>query len=143
MGLDAYTIAPKLGWRQLESKSRKGIGEEGYAIMKNWDCKLLQFNNTWDRESPKLSHILWDRGWDAWPQWPMPKKTNSAYLRLELQGRYFRLLISADNKWYTELIKSSGPPPKFKLGFAAFSTSSEPSKIRFDQLKLWRGKKKE
>jgi hypothetical protein len=141
MGLDAYTIAPKLGWRQLESKPRKGIGEAGYAIMKNWDCTLLQFNNTWDRESPKLSHILWDRGWDAWPQWPMPKKTNSAYLRLELRDSLFRLLISADNKWYTELIKSSGPPTKFKLGLAAYSTSSDPSKVRFDQLKLTRGRK--
>ncbi|HEY7326293.1 MAG TPA: hypothetical protein VH592_01540 [Gemmataceae bacterium] len=143
IGLGSYALAPKLGWRQLDSESRKGIGEDGYAIMKNWDCKLLQFNNTWDRESPKLSHMLWDRGWDAWPTWPMPKKTNTVYLQLELQERWFRFLISADGKWYTEVIKRSGPPTKFKFGLAAFSTSSRPSKVRFDQLKLTRGKKKE
>jgi hypothetical protein len=37
-------------------------------------------------------------------------------------------------------MKSSGLPTKLKLGLAAYSTSSDPSKVRFDKLQLLRGK---
>ncbi|HEY7328129.1 MAG TPA: hypothetical protein VH592_10835 [Gemmataceae bacterium] len=58
-------------------------------------------------------------------------------------GRHFDYFLSPDGEKWSGLGSRSGPPAKVKLGLAAYSTSSEPSKVRFDQLKLWRGKKKE
>lgn len=136
IGLDGYTIKPHLPSYQKEPKSRKGIGEGGYAAMKVWDCNKQKVDRTYDRESARLSHDLWDRGWRNWPLSPMPKKTNCFYLRLERQNGWFNFFISADGEKWTALIQRSDPHTKLKLGLAAYSTSSESSKVRFDRLKL-------
>jgi hypothetical protein len=66
----------------------------------------------------------------------MPKQNYSAYLRLERSNGWLNFFISADGEKWTRLIKRSDPHTKLKLGLAAYSTSSEPSKVRFDKLKL-------
>lgn len=67
-----------------------------------------------------------------------------AYLRVERQDRGLGFSASSDGKnWKLSSRMAIGSQEKLKVGLAAYSTSSEPSKVRFDQLKLTRGKKKE
>lgn len=117
----------------------KGIGEDGYAATKDYFCMLQPTTRTWDRGLQTLTHMIGDSGWK---DWPFPKKTEYAYLRLEQRGGWFSFFIGPDGEKWTRLSAHSGPPAKFMLGLAAFSTSSEPSKVHFDQLKLTRIKKK-
>ncbi len=150
IGLDRYTVAPTLPWSQLERASRngpqrqptsrKGIGEDGFAVMKSWSCKKRNPNMLWDRERLGQSHTIYDRGWK---NWPLPKKTDYAYLRLERHGGGYYFYMSPDGEKWTRIGAHLGPPAELKLGLAAYSTSSEPSKVRFDRLKLTRGKRKE
>jgi regulation of enolase protein 1 (concanavalin A-like superfamily) len=89
------------------------------------------------------------------------------YLRFERQGDSICEAISPDGKTWEALVRLTGPqnppqkpksdpcvrtamsiqsdnfPRKIKVGLAAYSTSTEPFKVRFDQIKLARGKKKE
>jgi hypothetical protein len=77
--------------------------------------------------------------------WPFTTKPKHVYLRL---GRQFDVLlyqISADGKkWVTV---GGGQffalPSKLQVGFVSCSTSTAPSKVRFDQLKLIRAPQKE
>jgi hypothetical protein len=142
VGLDKFAVAPFLAGPQLGGESRKGIGEDGYAAVSSFFCKKRNDGMIWDRETPGLSlYMICDSGWK---DWPLSKKANFAYLRLKHRdGRHFDYFLSPDGEKWSGLGSRSGPPAKVKLGLAAYSTSSEPSKVRFDQLKLWRGKKKE
>jgi hypothetical protein len=51
--------------------------------------------------------------------------------------------ISADGEKWTRLAHLPSVPAGGKIGLAAYSTSPEPSKVIFDQLKLAREKKQE
>ena len=51
--------------------------------------------------------------------------------------------ISPDGEKWTRLGSLPHMPQKCKVGLAAYSTSTEPAKVRFDQLKIARDKKKE
>jgi hypothetical protein len=141
IGLDGFAVAPTLAGRRREGASRNGIGEDGFAVLKNWYCKKRDLNKIWNRERLEQFHAIYDRGW--W-DWPLPKKrTGYAYVRLEQHGGGgYHFFLSPDGEKWTKIGAFLGPPPKLKLGLAAFSTSSEPSQVRFDQLKLTRGKKK-
>lgn len=67
------------------------------------------------------------------------------YLCFERQGNSIRIVISPDGKRWDrhQAWESKNLPRKFKVGFAAYSTSTEPFKVRFDQFKLIRGQKKD
>jgi regulation of enolase protein 1 (concanavalin A-like superfamily) len=66
------------------------------------------------------------------------------YLRIEREGNWIRNVLSPDGKTWERHNSSKDPklPSKFKVGLAAYSTSTEPFKVRFDQFKLIRGEKK-
>jgi hypothetical protein len=140
IGLDAYDVAPKLPWPQRKSAARKGIGEDGYVVTKYWSCKGTNPNPIWDRQWLDQSHTLWDRGCR---DYPLPKKAVFVYLRLEQRGQWLAFSIAPDGERWTELTSQPKLPAKSKVGLAAFSTSSEPSKVLFDKLKLTRGRKKD
>jgi hypothetical protein len=141
IGLEAYDIAPMLGGPRRERASQKGIGEDGFLVRKDWYCKKQNPNMIWDCQGLKQYHAIYDRGFRDWPLRP---KADCAYLRLEQHGREaYSYFISRDGERWTGMGAFSGPPAKLKLGLAAFSTSSEPSRVCFDHLKLTRGKKKE
>jgi hypothetical protein len=121
-----------------EHSAPKGIGAEDSAVLKDWACKVQPPTMTWDRSLQERQDIIWDRDWQ---NWPLPKKVDYVYLRLEHRGSYFFFFISPDGEKWTQLVWISGPPEKLNLGLAAFSTSAEPSKVRFDQLWLSCGKR--
>jgi hypothetical protein len=76
--------------------------------------------------------------------WPMAKNANTAYVRVEQRGAIIHFFLSPDGKKWTGVL-STGPSllAKGKVGLAAYSTSSEPSKVCFDQIKFSNVKKKE
>lgn len=141
---DAHVIAPKLAEARREEPVPKGTKVDSYAVMKTWIGAQQQEDNRikWDHGRPELrTNTLWERGW---PNWPLPEKTDYVYLRLEKgMGWPTSFYISPDGEKWTRLGSLPHFPEKCKLALAAYSTSSEPSKIRFDQMKLWRPKKKE
>jgi regulation of enolase protein 1 (concanavalin A-like superfamily) len=65
------------------------------------------------------------------------------YLRIERQGNRVRKTASPDGKKWSPLIteEETELPRKLKVGLAAYSTSTEPFKVRFDQIKLIQGRK--
>jgi hypothetical protein len=110
--------------------ARKGEEFESYAGMKTRDNAKGRMDALWD---------------DRFPNWPMKKKAEHAYLRLVRRGEYFRPYISPDGKKWTSLVGPMGflgLPAKLKVGLAAYSSSTEPSSLQFDQFKLIRGAKK-
>jgi hypothetical protein len=66
------------------------------------------------------------------------------YLRIEREGNELRNLISPDGKKWERHNSTKGArlPNKIKVGIAAYSTSTESFKVRFDQFKLTRNQKK-
>ncbi|HEY7311218.1 MAG TPA: hypothetical protein VH643_17790 [Gemmataceae bacterium] len=66
------------------------------------------------------------------------------YLRIEREGNWIRNVLSPDGKTWGRYNSSEDAkmPSKFKVGLAAYSTSTEPFKVRFDQFKLTRNQKK-
>ena len=109
----------------------EGIGADGYAGMKHRDIKKGRMNG------------IWSRRWGK--HWPLPEKANQAYLRWERRGEYFSPSISADGEKWTPLMGPMGfgsLPAKLKVGLAAYSTSTERSKVRFDKFKLIQNRKK-
>jgi hypothetical protein len=81
------------------------------------------------------------------PPWKQDHQGNEEqiYLRFERQGRDLREAISPDGKAWTTHVSFEGflnLPRKLKVGLAAYSTSTEPFKVRFDQFKLIRGGEK-
>lgn len=78
-------------------------------------------------------------------QWPFKvKQPEHVYLRLERRNNEFIHSISSDGKsWVSgDISQFSRIPPKLKVGLAAYETEAKPSKVRFDQFRLLRGKKK-
>lgn len=136
-GLDGYSKSPTLPWPQRES--RKTIGEDGFVALKDCYCKHKQPDLTWDRGRQEQFHAIWDRGWK---DWPLPKKTDSAYLRLEQQGQWIIFFMGPDGENWTKVYEQPRLPAKSKVGFAAYSSSSKPSKVQFDRLSLTRPQRK-
>jgi hypothetical protein len=129
---------------QIEKKSRKGIGEDGCVLRKVWVYEARAIENGGPRiglnRYLQLALDLFDRGWQ---DWPMPKKADCVYLRMEQEDNGIAISISPNGEKWTRLTSHTwGTLPRPKVGLAAYSTSSEPSRVRFDQIKLWRPKKK-
>jgi hypothetical protein len=134
---------------QIEKESRKGIGEDGCVLEKCWD-----YNRSAKENGGMLIGLnrfqqsrlrFFDRGWQ---NWPMPKKADCVYLRMQrgyIQGhKGMDISISPNGEKWTRLTGYTwGMQPKLKVGLAAYTTSTEPSKVRFDQIKLWRPREKE
>lgn len=138
--LERYTVTPMLAEPRQKNVDAREVGEESYFVIKNYYCKERNSNNVWDRGLLEQYQMLCDRGWT---NWPLPKNANYAYLRLKQRaggGYYF--YMSSDGENWTAPGAHLGPPSKLKLGLAAYSSSSEPSTVRFDQLKIDRVRKK-
>jgi hypothetical protein len=130
---------------EIEKEPRKGIGEDGCLLWQAWSFHVPPRRNgelIIDRERlEQVSLIILDRGWR---DWPMPRKADCAYLRMEQRGHRIQFFLSPDGEKWTEVIWTvPGLPAKGKVGLAAYTTSSEPSKVRFDQIKFAQRKKKE
>jgi len=138
IGLNGYAVPPTLPSPRQKNAPAKGIGEGGYAATKHYFCVGQPSHLTLDHGIQKQFHQICDSGWK---DWPFPKKMDYAYLRLEQRDTWINLFISPDGEKWTRVSAHSGQPEKFKLGLVAYSTSTEPSKVRFDQLKLTLGKK--
>jgi len=139
---DAYAVPPFLNKPRRSGPEPKETEPDSYAAMKTCLCEFRRKGNriVWDHGMPEpFSHAIWERGWENWPLSP---KAESAYLRLEQRGEWIYFSISPDEKKWTPLAYQKSPPAKRKVVLAAYSTSTEPSKVRFDQIKLARDKKK-
>ncbi len=79
-----------------------------------------------------------------WGKWPFKAKPEHVYMRLERKEILLHCEISPDRKEWVSIggLNYIGLPSKLKVGLGAFSTSTEPSRVRFDQFKLIRGRKK-
>lgn len=143
---DGYAVAPWLAQPRRKGPVPKGDEADSYAVIKSWfgtslikrGADSVQIEG--DHGRPRLSrNAIWERGWQSWP---LPAKAEYAYLRLDQRvGGWAGFSISPDGKKWTLLEHLHSVPAGGKVGLAAFSTSTEPSKVRFDQIKLARGKK--
>ena len=79
-----------------------------------------------------------------WKPDPDAEKEAHIYLSLERKGDFVYQGISPDGKkWrYGFKVRVRELPEKIKVGLAAYSTSTEPFKARFDQFKLIPGARK-
>jgi regulation of enolase protein 1 (concanavalin A-like superfamily) len=112
-----------------------------YAVKKHWpSLRGMSAISADFCKQQATDGFLWDRGWQYWP---LPEKADCAYLRVEQRGAWLYFSISPDGRKWTSLACEHGLPAKGKLGLAAYTTSSEPSKVIFDQLKLARIEKKD
>ncbi len=87
--------------------------------------------------------LFWE--WDKRRQnWPFKSEPEHVYLRLQREGDRLDHSVSPDGKVWMAAggVNTIGLPSKLQVALAAYTTSSEPSKVRFDQLKLTRGKNK-
>ena len=124
-------------YRYMEDLRRKGKGgekvERRKGDLRNGPAfKMLGTQNVQGELEPP-----WKQDHQA--------KEEQIYLRFERQGNVFRQAISPDEKAWTTFASSEGflnLPRTLKVGLAAYSTSTEPFKVRFDQFKLIRAKKK-
>lgn len=137
-GQAGAAFAPQLLLPRRDQAARKAIGEDGYVANKTFWCRERSDNGKRDLESLVLTQTICDPGWLGWP---LSRKTDQAYLRLEQSDRRLTFFISPDGERWAFLVHGPHPPTKLKLGLAAYSTSSKPSKVKFDQLKLTRVKK--
>lgn len=100
---------------------------------------------------------IWNMYVDDWelPWQQQIRKGNGEriHLRLDRRGNSIYRFLSPDGTgWYagsdmrpgigTSSVALSDLPGKLKVGLAAYSNSTEPFKVRFDQFKLIRGQKK-
>jgi hypothetical protein len=142
--LDANAVGVQIAEPRRKEPMPKGEEGDHYAVMKTWVSSRQRKGKPmeWDHARPLESvNLLWERGSE---KWPLSENADYAYLRLDhrmVGSSYF--YISADGEKWTRLGDLRHMPAKGKLALAAYSTSPRPSKVRFDQLKLWRGKKKE
>lgn len=142
IGIDDFPFKASLPYPQIEKESRKGIGEDGCVLWRDWVFGARVSENgeiTIDRDRLKQSSLdILDRGCR---DWPMPKKIDCVYLRMEQGDKYISFFMSPDGeKWTRVVVCAPALPAKSKVCLAAYTTSSEPSKVRFDQIKFWRGK---
>lgn len=139
---EAYAITPQFAKPRRSDPVPKGKEVDSYAVMKTWIGKAQRNGNRteWDHGRPRqFANMIWERGWQ---KWPLPEKADYAYLRLDHRTGWASFFISPDGENWTLLELLPHVPAKGKVGLAAYSTSTEPSKVRFDQLKLARGNKK-
>jgi hypothetical protein len=75
---------------------------------------------------------------NTWDKWPLPKPADRAYLKLVRRGGSLWAFLGADGINYTQLVPFGATrlPKRVKVGLAAYSTSTDPFKVRFDQFKL-------
>lgn len=90
---------------------------------------------------------IWNMEMDWQVPWkldPAAEKVPHVYLNLERRGNFIYEAYSPDGKnWtYDIKVKVKDLPEKVEVGLAAYSTSTEPFKVRFDQFKLFRGERK-
>jgi hypothetical protein len=92
---------------------------------------------------------IWNMYQDGWelPFKPEIGKENEErlYLRLDRRGQEIFQFLSPDGKdWGVGTVSVTIPdlPLKIKAGLATYSTSTQPFEVRFDQLKLIRGREK-
>jgi hypothetical protein len=126
-----------------ESIDSKEFRADGYDAMNAWINRKrpgISRERQFNMRQEKFINDIWD---PRWQNWPLPKRADYAYLRLEQRDEWFTFYISPDGEKWTRLNYQPSQPGKLKVGLAAYSTSSEPSKVIFDRLKLARGKKKE
>jgi hypothetical protein len=140
---EAYAVQPRPAWPRWEGRAPKGKEAEGYAVMKRWFGDSRRKGNPLEGDHGRpREHCndLWERGWE---KWPLPEKAEYAYLRLDHRAAgWSSFFISPDGENWTRLGYLPSVPEKGKIGLAAYSTSTEPSRVRFDQLKLARSRKK-
>lgn len=80
------------------------------------------------------------------PEWPFKGKPDYVYLRLERSGEVLSYKISSDGKTWVNTYGGGGKvglPSKLTVGLSACTTSTDLSKVQFDQLKLSLIKNKE
>lgn len=109
--------------------ARQGREANPYAALKDRDPPKGHSDGTWG---------------PSWKNWPLTAKAEQAYLKLERRGKILYPSLSPDGEKWTLLVGGRGLqklPAKLKVGLAVYSTSTEPSKVRFDHLKVTRGKK--
>jgi hypothetical protein len=140
--LGAYANPPLLAGPRRNAPPPKGTDADSYAAMLRWTGSRRDRRDRmkWDHGEPSpFPKTIWERGWQ---NWPLPEKAEYAYLRMAQWEGWASFYISPDGEKWT-LLTWAVPnlPPKGKLALAAYSTSTEPSKVRFDQLKLWRAKR--
>jgi Protein of unknown function (DUF1349) len=71
------------------------------------------------------------------PNYPLPRKSRRAYLRLERRGDLCFLYIGPDGTKWTQLSRFDHPLPKrVKVGLIAVSTSRAPLKVTFEAFRL-------
>jgi hypothetical protein len=142
--LDGQTVAPRLAGPRRKDTVPNGKEADIYAVVKRWTGVLQRRSHPfeYDHGRPRLyDYALWDRGWQ---KWPLPEKAEYAYLRLDNRvGGWGSFYISPDGEKWARLEYLPSVPAGGKIGLAAYTTSTEPSKVTFDQLKLARRKKTE
>lgn len=128
----------------------KGGGMATYTSLRAWDSATIHL------EGGGTGTIVGHGNMDQAPSLkrevkPASRRAEEAepiYLRLERNGRFLRLLSSPDGEKWEALfnimknVEIGHLPAKVKVGLAAYSTSTEPFKVRFDQFKLIRKRKK-
>ena len=150
VGIDDFPDKPRfLAHPQIEKESRKGIGVDGCVLEKSWSYDAMNGGLIIDRKRFQGILFLLDRGWRGWP---LQGRADCVYLRLKREdkpgpkreSRDVGFSLSLDGVKWTELRGNrwDGRPKKIKVGLAAYTTSAEPSKVRFDQIKFTQGKKK-
>lgn len=141
---DGYAVPPRLAQPRRKDLVPKGKEADNYAVIKRWIARGQRIGNRIesDHRQPRLyEDSIWEGGWQ---NWPLPEKADHAYLRLDHRvGGWSSFYISPDGEKWTRLEYLPSVPAGGKVGLAAYSTSTEPSKVRFDQLKVARSRKKE
>ncbi len=117
--------APSVCHRNELETSRKGSGAEGYVAIRQW------FHHK--RQGGKLAKngTVIEKGWKG-----------DAYLRLDRRDGDLGFSISRDGENWKGLCLTVGIREKLKVGLAAYSTSTEPSKVVFDHFRLTQDRKK-
>lgn len=119
------------------------------VISMRWDYRLAGQEPGTDGCAAEM--ILGDQGGQrngVWSKgtrkWLLKTKPEHLYISLERVDDVLGYRISSDRKNWVTIGGGQflGLPSKLKVGLASYSTSKDPSKVRFDQLKLTQGKKK-
>jgi hypothetical protein len=78
------------------------------------------------------------------PAWTLTGDGGPVYLRLQRRGDEFLASLGPDGVRWTDLLRViTKLPAKVKIGLAACTTSTDPFKPRFDQLRLTNEKKRD
>jgi hypothetical protein len=139
-----YAGKPLLPDPKMEQEPRE-IGEDGFVLWRDWSFAVEASK---DRREVMINRdrLEQDRPWlfdRGWRDWPIPKNADCVHVRMEQRGYWIRFFLSPDGEKWTESM-GTGPSllAKGKVGLAAYTTSSEPSKVRIDQIKFTQGNKK-